>query len=235
MITLLKKTTLDLYHMLYPNNCIICENNLQHDERDFCFSCVDELPFTHFEQEADNPIMKQFWGRIDVQSASSLLYLNKLNQVHDLIHQLKYKGKTAIGERFGRMMGQALCHERVVCKNFDCIIPVPLHWKKERKRGYNQADYIADGISQVLGIPWRNDLLKREIESPSQTGKNRYDRWQNVEKIFSVEKESDLHGKHILIVDDVVTTGATLESCAAEILRLNNTRVSFMTIATARS
>jgi ComF family protein len=170
-----------------------------------------------------------FWGRVPVENASSYFKYYRGSRYQMLIHSLKYRGRTDIGRELGRLMGMELKDSAFAAA--DLIIPVPLHRIKELKRGYNQCAPICEGLSLSLGIPWRRDLLQKTSGSPSQTNKSRFSRWQNVEGIFRVRCPDLLKGKHVLLVDDVVTTGSTLESCANAVLEIPRTRISIATLA----
>ena len=171
-----------------------------------------------------------FWGRIPLKQAYSWLIFNKHGRVQKLFHELKYKGKKEVGFYLGQSLGRAL-KKIEVFEPPDLIIPVPLHWRKERKRGYNQSDLIAQGLSTTIGISVNNFCLQRNLDSETQTHKKRYARWENVKTIFSVKQPNKLKGKHLLLVDDVVTTGSTLEACAQQLLCIEGVSVSIVTAA----
>ncbi|MFH1004622.1 MAG: phosphoribosyltransferase family protein [Bacteroidota bacterium] len=174
--------------------------------------------------------MKLFWGRVDIFSATSLYGFLKGGKVQHLIHQLKYRGKKEIGVSIGKYYGNEL-KSSPLFRGMNIIIPVPLHPEKLKKRGYNQSETFAHGLSKSLEIENENDLLIRAYSSETQTKKSRFARWKNVESIFKITQPKKLQDKHILLVDDVVTTGATLESCAHKILDVPGTKVSVATIA----
>ncbi|MDB5282123.1 MAG: putative amidophosphoribosyltransferase [Bacteroidota bacterium] len=223
----------DLFDLFYPNVCVACSGKLMSGEEVLCFKCESELPQSEHWNNPENTLMKRFWGRVDVQGAATLFQFQKGENVQQLLHQLKYRGRKDVGDYLGKMFGHLLKQENSVIKNIDLIVPVPLHWKKLKKRGYNQCDPFAEALSTTLNIPWSSTALERVHENVSQTGINRFDRYGNVAHIFSVADATQLKGKHILLVDDVVTTGATAEACLQTILSVENTKVSFAAIAVA--
>lgn len=190
------------------------------------------LPKTNFHQYPNNRLSKTFWGRVELQNASSFLFFKKGGAVQNLMHALKYKGIKEIGELLGNLYSMDLL-------NFngfdvpDAIVPVPLHPDKLKKRGYNQSEWFGKGLAEGLKIPIITNALVRNIQTESQTKKNRWSRWQNVEKVFELINPEIIENKHILLVDDVVTTGATLEACSNELLGQKHVRVSVATLAYA--
>lgn len=224
----------DLLNVAYPNNCKLCRKSLFEYESTICNQCLSGLPETNYFSVAENPIVQLFWGRCEIEHAAALYFVNKNNKVHDLIHLLKYKDKPSIGERIGKLMGAKLKHENSLFKNIDLIVPVPLHWKKEKLRGYNQSYHLALGISEASTIPIVADNLIRSVSNISQTKKGKFERWDNVEDIFTIKDKTIFKDKHILLIDDVVTTGATLEACVHAIKKAD-CNVSVFTIATAGS
>ncbi|NJN78368.1 MAG: ComF family protein [Saprospiraceae bacterium] len=156
--------------LFYPNLCLICNDNVPFTERRICMKCETELPLTNFHQDDSNPIIEKFAGRIKLEEAGALFYFFKTSKVQTLIHELKYQNRAEIGIQFGKMYG-VLLREDKAFESVDFILPVPLHPKKEKQRGYNQSDMIAQGLSQGLGKPWRNDILKRKKYTNSQTQK----------------------------------------------------------------
>ncbi len=234
MVTFLKDSFSDFFDLFYPNICLGCSRKLLRGEDVICFRCESELPQTRHWLQTDNSLMKRFWGRVALQGAASLYQFHKGNEVQHLLHELKYRGRQEVGEHLGKVLGNQLKQENSTIKNLDLIVPVPLHWKKLKTRGYNQCDSFAKGLSLALDVPWTSTALERKHENISQTKKKRYDRWGNVAEIFAVSDEEQLKGKHILLVDDVVTTGATSEACLQTILKTENTRASFVAIASAK-
>jgi ComF family protein len=191
------------------------------------------LPRTNFHLSCDNPVSRIFWGRVDILNAASFLLFNKGSKVQHLVHALKYKGRKDIGIFLGEEYGRDLKN----CRYFSdstLIIPVPLHKKKYLKRGYNQSEQFATGLSREMGIPCTCQYLFRKNSSETQTRKSRFMRWQNVNEIFEVREPGKITGSQILLVDDVVTTGATLESCVNALSVIPGVKICLATIAYAR-
>lgn len=220
----------DFLSLIFPNVCYACGKSLFKSEDCICIYCYYHLPKTNFHLDPDNPVMKLFWGRINVHSASSLYLFNKGGKVQRLIHQLKYRGKREIGVSLGKYYGREL-KTAPLFSSVTMVIPVPLHKSKLQKRGYNQSETFAQGLAESFNVENCNDVLIRTHVSQTQTKKSRYGRWKNVEDIFRVTAPEKLENQHILLVDDVVTTGSTLEACANRILEIPNTKVSVATIA----
>ena len=220
----------DFLSLIFPRVCEACGKSLFTGESCICSYCMYHLPRTDFHLYDDNPVAKLFWGRTSIFSASSLYAFNKGSKVQHLIHQLKYRGKKEIGISLGKYYGKEL-KTASSFSSADMIIPVPLHRKKQRKRGYNQSETFAQGLAESMNIDILNDALIRTHLSETQTRKSRFARWKNVEHIFQVIAPEKIQGKHILLVDDVITTGATLEACANKILEIPATKVSIATIA----
>jgi ComF family protein len=223
----------DFINLFFPNLCQACGKPLIKNEKTLCLSCFYKLPKTNFHLHKENPISQIFWGRVDIHTATSYLFFNKGGHVQKLIHQLKYKGNTETGRYLGELMGADL-KKSSVFSGIDLIIPVPLHIKKIHKRGFNQSEIISQGISEAMQIPVDTSSFNRLEHTETQTKKDRYTRWENVEGKFGVINSEKLEGKHILLVDDVLTTGATLESCAHSLLKVPQTRVSLATLAYAQ-
>lgn len=218
----------DLIDLIFPRHCAVCGEILSRQERDICVGCLCNLPKigTHHKPE----IEKIFWGKIDVERATSFLYYRKGSPYNALLHKLKYRNAPEVGRRLAAMAAE----EAAGSGFFDgitLIVPLPLSKRKQRKRGYNQCDYIARGLSDVTGIPVATKAVKRTKANETQTHKNRDERWKNVEGIFAVTDSRALEGHHILLVDDILTTGATLCSCATAIKGVSNCKVSIFTLA----
>lgn len=222
----------DLFNLFFPNNCSSCNHRLSDGEEVVCLHCQEQLPTTDFHLHEPNPMSQLFWGRIDIQYALAAYYFFKKSSLQRLMHQFKYHCKTEIGVYFGQQYGRKL-KAQLFDQKFDLIVPVPLHRKKKKIRGYNQSDYFAEGLSKSTKIEWRSDVLERSIYNVSQTKKSKYSRWENVERIFKVQRPREVKGKHILLVDDVVTTGSTLEACALQLHRAGADKVSLAVIGFA--
>lgn len=220
----------DLMALVFPEVCNACGNALYKHEYLICHYCKVSLPVTNFHLQLENPIDKIFWGRVAIENASAYLYFHKGNRVQELMHRFKYKGKKELGELIGAMYGYELLKNKFL-SNADTIIPVPLHPDKKRKRGYNQSEYFAIGLSKALKITCDSNILIRATASSTQTKKNRFERWKNVESIFKVENPEKLANKHVILVDDVITTGATIEACANTLLASAPCKVSFLALA----
>ncbi len=203
----------NILHLIYPNVCLVCENEISKFEKDVCGFCIENLKYTAFEKYDDaSSLDKLFWGRIQLAQTFSLLYFEKGNQTQTILHQIKYKGKQELGEKMGELMGKKLLENPIKINGIDALIPVPLHLKKMHTRGYNQSEVISNGLSKILDITTKLDFLTRIVHSESQTKKGRFMRWDNIEEAFFVNENKD-NLKHIAIIDDVITTGSTLESC----------------------
>ena len=219
----------DFTNLLYPELCPACDSPLSNNEKEICIKCEFDLPYTDFHLHLDNPVAKQFWGRIPLDTAMALLYFTKESKTQNLIHQLKYKNQPQIGFLLGEMIGERLLASGIH-QNFDFIVPVPIHEKRLRSRGYNQSEYIANGIARVLQIPVRTKVVIRYKETKSQTKNERFERFQNLDNVFMVLQPMAITGKHILLVDDVITTGATFEACANT---LNQHKPAHLSLAAA--
>jgi len=220
----------DLLNLFFPNLCRACGIKLIGEEETICFDCLYHLPKTNYHQFADNPVEQTFWGRINIEAGTSFCFFEKGTTIQHLLHQLKYKGEKEIGLELGKHLGAQLAGSGRF-QSVDVIIPVPLHPGKEKKRGYNQSEWIAKGISQTFQRPLKTNVLIRKTDTSTQTRKSRFERWENVSEIFAVNENSEIHFKHVLLIDDVITTGATLEACATKILELEGTKVSVATLA----
>ena len=222
----------DFISLIFPQVCVSCGKSLFKNEQNICTHCVYHLPKTDFHLDNENPIAKIFWGRTNIYSAGAFYGFNKGGKVQHLIHQLKYKGRKEIGFTVGKLYGFDLKQS----ENFntiDVVIPVPLHPKKEKKRGYNQSESFAQGLATVMEAETNFTTLFRKYDSETQTRKSRFSRWENVETIFQLKNGESLTGKHILLVDDVITTGATLEACAQTLQQIPDIKISIATIAYA--
>jgi ComF family protein len=222
----------DTTHLFYPHICTGCGSDLLSEDQLLCLLCINQLPHTNFAQHANNPLEKIFWGRIPLQAAHSEFYFAKETLIQELIHQLKYKGNQAIGYFLGELMGKSLLNSNRF-KNLDYLIPLPLYPEKERKRGFNQATIICNGLSAGMNIPVLRDNVIRRRFTETQTKKHRRERWENVADSFLVKDPSLLNDKNILLVDDVVTTGATLEACGLTIAQSANVTLSVAALSMA--
>ncbi len=232
MFAQLKNIFTSTLHLFYPHVCTGCGSDLLEETNLLCLRCIRDLPHTHFAGIANNPIEKYFWGRINLTTAHSEFYFSKDSLIQHLIHQLKYKGNTKIGFYLGEMLGKSMLKSNRF-DNIDALIPLPLFIDKEHIRGYNQATIICNGISSILNVPVLTNHIIRQLNTQTQTRKHRTERWENVDGSFTIANEKALLGKHLLLVDDVVTTGATLEACGNTILQIENVKLSIATLAHA--
>ncbi|MUP36857.1 ComF family protein [Labilibaculum euxinus] len=222
----------DFLNLFYPRLCEACGSYLFKNETTICTRCLFHLPKTDFHLNKNNPVSILFWGRVNINYAASYYTFSKGSQFQKLIHKLKYHNKQEIGIALGKHFGESLKNSEFF-KDIDVIIPVPLHPKKEKIRGYNQAELVALGLGKSMLKPTDSKNLIRKIHTESQTKKNKLERWQNVDNIFELIEPSNLINKHILLVDDVVTTGSTLEACAHALLKAEGAKVSIATLAYA--
>ena len=222
----------DLLALFFPNLCAGCNTPLVHGEDILCLGCLADLPKSNFLSCIENPVADIFIGRANIVYGTSFFHFDKGGKVQHLMHQLKYKGRKEVGYKLGLLFGYDLYNSNEF-KEIDVIVPVPLHKKKERMRGYNQSVEICKGIAESLGRPLLSGNLTRIKHTSSQTLKGRYERWENVSGIFEVKNSSVFAGKHLLLVDDVVTTGATLEACCQTLLKIPDVRVSIAALANA--
>lgn len=222
--------TKSLLQLIYPHYCIGCGSDHLGLQQQLCSRCTHQLPETGFFRQPNNPVEKAFFGRIRVNQAGALYYFTKQSLIQELMVQLKYHQNKDAGLFLGRMMGYALRSEPRFA-DVDLLVPLPLNPKKEFKRGYNQAEVICEGIREVWSRPLQTKAIQREKFTDSQTTQNRLSRWQNMEGVFQVIQPDRLINQHILLVDDVMTTGATLEACGQTILSISNCRLSIAAAA----
>jgi len=219
-----------LSHLFYPHICEGCASDIVNNNSYLCSKCLFELPITGFTDSYNNLAEAKFHGRIHIEHATAGFYFNKKALMQHLIFQLKYKGNKDIGEFLGKLMGEQLLKTNRF-NDVDVLIPIPLNKKKEAKRGYNQAAIICDGISNVWNKPIDKTSIIRHVNTETQTKQNRIDRWQNIDGAFEIANQKNLEGKHIALVDDVLTTGATFEACGNKILEIPNTKLSIISLA----
>lgn len=229
---LIKKYAASFFQLLYPHSCCACGSDILEKNMLLCLRCFFKLPRTSFASFPGNPVEKIFFGRISVAAAHSELYFTKNELVQTMLHQLKYRGNKEIGHYLGTLTGDTLLRSSRF-SNIDYIIPLPLHPSKEFKRGYNQADLIAEGIAESMMVPVMKKNVIRKYATATQTKKSRIDRWQNVSESFSIVHPDKLTGKNVLLVDDVITTGATLEACGKCILNTTGAGLYISTLAYA--
>jgi len=219
-----------LINLFFPRACCGCNSFLLSDEIVICTVCRHEIPLTHHHKIPNNEAFVKFYGRIPVEFAAALFYFHKKGIVQELIHKLKYKGHQEIGEMIGSWYAEELKSVASI-KTIDCIIPVPLHHKKLKERGYNQVTTFGEALSKTLNIPYAPDILIRQIYSKTQTKKTILGRSEVVASIFGVAFDESQHYKHFLLIDDVITTGSTLEACSRELLKIPGAKVSIVCMA----
>jgi len=225
-----------LVNILFPESCIVCGERLNAFERHICICCLSEMPLTYFWNWHENPAEKTLWARINPERVISLYYYSNNNPYSDLIHKIKYNGNRQLGLWLGNMLGlKILENDPVYLNDIDYLIPVPLHPLRRIKRGFNQAEVIAKGISSSTGKRLLKRVLIRKRHNTSQTGTEVKDKWKNVAGAFALKRSADhykdLEGAHIALIDDVLTTGSTIEACSQMLKGIKNLRVSIITLA----
>jgi ComF family protein len=231
MITLreIKESVLQL---LFPHVCAGCGNDILSTDSSLCLRCISSMPETNFEKFPNNPVEKTFWGRLPLASATAQFYFTKESLMQHLMHQFKYKGNTDLGFQAGILMGNQL-KESGRFNSIDALVPLPLFASKEKRRGYNQATILCQGMAEKLKLPILTSAISRTQHTDTQTKKGRIDRWKNMDGKFILTDTKAISNKHILLVDDVVTTGATLEACGQELLQAPGTTLSIATLCYA--
>ncbi len=220
-----------LLELFYPKVCMACGTHLFVEEAEICKMCLDRLPKTGFEKHPDdNVISAMLWGRCSIHFAYSLYYYRKGERIQNLLHSVKYKGNKQLGYILGKQLGLNIKKSSIP---FDVIVPVPLHPLKKLKRGFNQSEVIAEGMKEVLDLPIDVNTIQRRKFTSTQTKKSRFDRWKNVEDIFVLNNSNSQEGKSILVVDDVITTGSTMEACVNTLAQIQGAKISLATIACA--
>jgi ComF family protein len=222
-----------LLNFFFPRTCISCGNILLQHERFLCLHCLHNLPETRYHEFDDSPLSLLFRGRVQVENVRAFKYYKKGNQVQKILHHLKYNGGKEIGAFLGNLYGAQLV-QLEKWKTVEMIISIPLHRKKEKKRGYNQSEWIAKGLSEGMQIPYNSKLLIRSEFTETQTKKSRFHRWENVKEVFQLTDSDALANKHVLICDDVLTTGATTEAAIKKLAAVPGIKVSVVALATAQ-
>lgn len=223
-----------LLDLIAPRPCVICGRRLAPDTEVLCPSCQLHLPRTGFHlSPLDNPMARLFWGIIPVERVAAYIYYSPGSEVAKMVYDLKYHDRPDIGEALGRMMATELLPSGFF-DGIDRLVPLPLAPKRERQRGYNQSRQLAIGISEVTGLPVSDDIVCRTAFSGSQTQLSRRDRQDNVANVFQLRDDADLSGCHVLLIDDIVTTGATVVACARELLKVDGVRISVLSFGLTR-
>lgn len=223
----------DLLDIIYPETCLACDNPLVAGEELICLPCISEFPKTDFHHIKENKVVQTFKGRCLFQKASSWLYFTKGGKVQSMMHALKYRGRTDIGHKLGTMLARELSQSDFFA-DIDLLVPVPLHPKKFKKRGYNQSAILALAISEITNIPISENNLTRTHFNQTQTRKSRFSRWLNVKTIFDIGEPEKFQNRHLLLIDDVVTTGSTIEACVIKLENIKGIRISLLTLAIAQ-
>jgi ComF family protein len=226
----LKQWSHDFFHLVFPHNCAGCGSDILDEKHQLCLHCISELPVTNFFGQPGNPVEVNFYGRIPVRHAAAGYFFTKESLLQHLIVQLKYRNNKDIGVYLGQFLGHMLVKSGQF-DDVDALVPLPLNPKRERKRGYNQATALCDGIASVWNKPVIDRVVIRKVYTETQTQKSRISRWENMDGVFAVRDPAALQGKHLLLIDDVVTTGATFEACGSEMLKVAGTTLSIGALA----
>ncbi len=220
-----------ILHLLFPHICAGCGNDILHEESVLCMKCIDAMPETNFELHPNNPVEKTFWGRLPLTGATAQFYFTKESLMQHLMHQFKYKGNKELGMQLGKIMGEQI--KKSARFEADALVPLPLFPAKEKRRGYNQATILCEGMAEAMNLPVLDKIISRPQHTETQTKKGRIERWKNMEGKFILSDADAIKNMHLLLVDDVVTTGATLEACGNELLKAENVRLSVATLCIA--
>ena len=221
----------NIINLFFPLTCYACNNVLSDNEQGICTVCRHELPITNYHLEKENPVEKVFYGRVKLEYATALLLFQKKGMVQHLLHNLKYKGHEEIGVILGKWLGHEL-EKSNQFKDIDVVIPVPLHKSKLRKRGYNQVAKFAQELANSLNIDYIDNVLVKTTSTKTQVFKKRFARWDDSKAIFNIQNSKQIEGKHILLVDDIITTGATIESCVNTLLNHSHNKEIKISVAT---
>ena len=220
-----------LLNLVFPKLCVCCGGSLMEGEENICLTCLYSLPRLAKQDYTENRIMDLFLGRVKLEKAFSWCMFEKQTSVQNILHHIKYKDK----DYLARQMGEIIAREMPdFFADIDAIVPVPLHKKKQKIRGYNQSEAIACGVQKVVGLPIFSKLLTRTRFSETQTHKNKEERWKNTQGLFSLEPNEGFEGKHLLLIDDVLTTGSTAIACLEELQKIPNVKLSFLSLAVGR-
>jgi ComF family protein len=224
----------NLINLFFPKSCAGCHSVLLSDEKVICTVCRHEIPLTNHHKMDDNEVYQKFYGRIPLEFGAALFYFHKKGIVQEMIHKLKYKGQEEISETVGDWYASELKDLNQMA-TIDYIIPVPLHKKRMRERGYNQVTGFGRALSNQLGIPYDDQLLHRKLHTKTQTKKDLLGRADVISTVFDVDFSDNHHGKHFMLIDDVITTGSTLEACSRALLKIPNVKISIVCMAMAHS
>ena len=222
----------NLLNLFFPKICYACNHLLGDNEKQICTECRHNLPVTNYHFEGDDTLEKVFYGRIKIEHATALLKFQKKGSVQQLLHNLKYRGFETISTVLGKWLGHEL-KDTNIYEGIDIVIPVPLHKNKLKKRGYNQVAKFGEEIAKSLDADYVDDVLVKTTATSTQVFKKRFARWNEANEVFSIQNFDKINGKHILLVDDIVTTGATIEACANQLQKANGVKISVATMAIA--
>ena len=220
----------DLINLFFPKSCAGCDSLLMREECVLCTKCRHEIPLTNHHNIERNEVIQKFYGRIPLEFGAAFFYFQKKGIVQEMIHKLKYKGHEEISSVIGNWYSEELKHTKEI-KNIDIVIPVPLHKKRMKERGYNQVEGFGKALAKNLNIPYNEQILQRILHTKTQTKKNLLGRIDVVDKVFDVTFSEIHHGKHFLLIDDVITSGSTLESCSRALLKIPNIKISILCMA----
>ena len=220
----------DIFNLFFPDVCLNCKLQLSKNESLICTQCRHDFPETNFTNTPENIIEKKFYGRVPLQAATSLFYYHKNGKVQQIIHQLKYKQQQEIGTLFGNWLGEEM-EQSDRFNTIDFVVPVPLHPKKIKTRGYNQLTKFGESISKKLNSQYIENKLVKIGSTNTQTHKSRLERWKSTQHLFDLSDISFFENKHVLLIDDVITTGATIESCTNQLLKTKNIKISIAVMA----
>lgn len=215
--------------LFFPHICAGCAGDQLGEDSQICLRCLQELHPTQFTTYANNPVEKKFTGRIPIEKATAQFYFSKSSVLQQIIFNFKYGGNLLLGKQLGRSMGNSFVQSERF-NGIDLLVPVPLAPQKQRKRGFNQSAILCHGISEITGWPVQETVVQRLTANTTQTRKDRVRRWENVEGIFGITSGESLQNKHVLLIDDVITTGATLEACAQALLTISGLKISIATL-----
>ena len=219
-----------LSQLFFPKHCLGCGSDLVSDKNPICAACIQQLPLTKFENFAENPVERIFWGRVKIKAASAHYYFTKDSRLQQIMHQFKYKSRLEVGIYFGKKIGKALT-ESGRFNDIQAIVPLPLFRVREKIRGFNQAEILCRGISEKMGVPLYSQTISRQSSTKTQTTKDRIARWQNMKGKFQITSPGPLLNKHVLLVDDIITTGATLDACANVLQEIDGISISIAALA----
>jgi ComF family protein len=229
---MIKKLIQDLFFTIFPDLCLACDRLPKSNEASFCVECLYRMPYTDHFYIKNNKVTNHFKGRISIKHGAAILSFKEGGMVQNMLHKFKYKRRKEIGEIMGKIGAARFLHSKMFDKP-DIIIPVPVHIKKIKRRGYNQSSIFGRSLGVALDVPFSDDVIVKTLETESQTGKSRTDRVKNVAEVFTIRNAEVLKGCHVLVVDDVITTGATLEACCTKVLEAGASSISILSIAIA--